>query len=679
MILLLNDDPSMLRFFSIMLEDAGHRVVTTTDEVTAWTLLYTVPVRLLVQDIQRPGMGGLRFYEQLRQDREMPRILVLFTTAYAPEELKSALESEDPDARMIQLPCPPQALVSLVHELVGESTDTPCTVDMTQQGKAQDALRVQALGAMLLRHPKVAGGPLPALPPREKVSLVAELLGSTSRNMRCAAAWALGNLGGREAFDRMGSALDDPDELVGEAVMQGMTQCADPFLVGSLVPLFASADECVAERAVKIYCRCRLYRIPLDERLTALIHHPDLPVCERAMAAFAAYVDCQPQEDRLRLEILRTVDSALQHGQKSIRIRAHSVVESLPISRSSWYVLLLLLEHPNPLIRNAMEDVLADGASADFAMLHQTIGDESAKTEGIKHDFVRFTGELARRCCVAPLLGFLRQADPKVRKIALTELYGIEKQWHVDMKEWLLNAEDTPQFEEEEIWRTGLRLRVEYRERMGALLAELKEVENGVAEMSHQQELKRLRASLEDRALLADAEQHEGVSAKEVASCLEKVREAIAPNAPLLGHVNTAEDCVERLGELAVEMSRDESAHTYAYDHIEELEAAEDAPIIRIVNHILVEALRSERDVVVIRKSEPYSGREDNAGDWRQVFGAVVARFRIASGISPYRQRKPVEGQFCIHARGRRRIIETYFDDQAEDPYCRLTFPTPES
>jgi CheY-like chemotaxis protein len=56
-ILSLNDSPVKLDFYHRILVEAGYDSMVTTDEVEALTILPTQSIDLLIQDVQRPGMG----------------------------------------------------------------------------------------------------------------------------------------------------------------------------------------------------------------------------------------------------------------------------------------------------------------------------------------------------------------------------------------------------------------------------------------------------------------------------------------------------------------------------------------------------------------------------------------------------------------------------------------------
>ena len=82
-VLLVDDDPGLLRTIQLLLEDeAGFRVTTATSGETALQLLErTGGFDVVVSDVAMPGMDGIRLLEAIRERH--PRLPVILITAYA--------------------------------------------------------------------------------------------------------------------------------------------------------------------------------------------------------------------------------------------------------------------------------------------------------------------------------------------------------------------------------------------------------------------------------------------------------------------------------------------------------------------------------------------------------------------------------------------------------------------
>lgn len=79
-ILVVDDEPGVRRLAARILRDAGHRVLQAADGLDALRLLATVPVALVLTDVQMPRMDGLRLAAAVRE--HFPAVPVLFMSAH---------------------------------------------------------------------------------------------------------------------------------------------------------------------------------------------------------------------------------------------------------------------------------------------------------------------------------------------------------------------------------------------------------------------------------------------------------------------------------------------------------------------------------------------------------------------------------------------------------------------
>jgi CheY-like chemotaxis protein len=82
-ILVVDDQPTNLKLCKVMLSVDGYEVHTAADAEEARALLDVVHPRLILMDVQLPGMDGLEFTRQLKADPATRDIVVLALTAYA--------------------------------------------------------------------------------------------------------------------------------------------------------------------------------------------------------------------------------------------------------------------------------------------------------------------------------------------------------------------------------------------------------------------------------------------------------------------------------------------------------------------------------------------------------------------------------------------------------------------
>jgi signal transduction histidine kinase/CheY-like chemotaxis protein len=83
LIMVVEDNPSSMRLFASLLRSAGYRVVEKTSGEEALDALRSLIPRLILMDIQLPGMDGLTVARSLRDDPERSRIPIVALTAHA--------------------------------------------------------------------------------------------------------------------------------------------------------------------------------------------------------------------------------------------------------------------------------------------------------------------------------------------------------------------------------------------------------------------------------------------------------------------------------------------------------------------------------------------------------------------------------------------------------------------
>jgi CheY-like chemotaxis protein len=82
-ILIVDDNPANLKVARFALETEGYRVWTASDGEEALVLLREIRPRLILMDIQLPGIDGLELTRQLKADPATSEIVIVAVTAYA--------------------------------------------------------------------------------------------------------------------------------------------------------------------------------------------------------------------------------------------------------------------------------------------------------------------------------------------------------------------------------------------------------------------------------------------------------------------------------------------------------------------------------------------------------------------------------------------------------------------
>ena len=93
-VLVVDDEESMRRFLSILLEKEGYEVTLASNGEEALGKLQEGSFHLLITDLRMPGMSGVELLEKVQADE--PNLPVVILTAYASEA--SAIEAMEKGA-----------------------------------------------------------------------------------------------------------------------------------------------------------------------------------------------------------------------------------------------------------------------------------------------------------------------------------------------------------------------------------------------------------------------------------------------------------------------------------------------------------------------------------------------------------------------------------------------------
>jgi two-component system, NtrC family, C4-dicarboxylate transport response regulator DctD len=122
-VLLVDNDPDLLRVFADVLAAPGHVVLTTTSATEALRILATRPVHLLITEVKMPGLSG---FELVRRAKTMhPNIHVVYMSDLLAQTDEDGAAARDKLARK---PVRLDDLLKLIDRELGhsENGDVPC-------------------------------------------------------------------------------------------------------------------------------------------------------------------------------------------------------------------------------------------------------------------------------------------------------------------------------------------------------------------------------------------------------------------------------------------------------------------------------------------------------------------------------------------------------------------------
>ena len=125
-ILVIDDEPDVLRYHSTILKDAGFQVVTATDGDEGLEAVREHKPDFISLDLVMPKKSGIRFYHELRRNKEWSRIPVVVVTAhYQDDKIQKDIADGFSDRTIsgpevyLEKPVKPQEYVKMVKKTLG--------------------------------------------------------------------------------------------------------------------------------------------------------------------------------------------------------------------------------------------------------------------------------------------------------------------------------------------------------------------------------------------------------------------------------------------------------------------------------------------------------------------------------------------------------------------------------
>jgi DNA-binding response OmpR family regulator len=113
-ILVVDDEPEIVRFVRAYLEDAGYRVVIASEGQEALFVARHEKPDLVILDLMMPGMDGWDFIRRYRQERDTPIVVLTARVEESDQVLGLDLGADD----YVTKPFSPRALVARVRAVL---------------------------------------------------------------------------------------------------------------------------------------------------------------------------------------------------------------------------------------------------------------------------------------------------------------------------------------------------------------------------------------------------------------------------------------------------------------------------------------------------------------------------------------------------------------------------------
>ncbi len=147
-VLVVDDEPDVRRYLSMILEDAGFRVVTAADGEEALRIVRERKPDFISLDLVMPRKSGHKLLYELRKDRELSRIPILIVTAHAQTELgrgdlRDILENKVISGPSVYLekPVDPAGYVRCVQRALGIEETAPVAGEPAVKAELEQEIR----------------------------------------------------------------------------------------------------------------------------------------------------------------------------------------------------------------------------------------------------------------------------------------------------------------------------------------------------------------------------------------------------------------------------------------------------------------------------------------------------------------------------------------------------------
>ena len=123
-VLIVDDEPDILKSFSIVLEQNGFTPITAEDGVVGMKKTREEKPDLILLDIMMPAKGGIKMYSELKKDENLKSIPVVIVTgiwegAHMEDYWRGHVSVPEPPEGHLQKPVEPDNLIKTIRKILG--------------------------------------------------------------------------------------------------------------------------------------------------------------------------------------------------------------------------------------------------------------------------------------------------------------------------------------------------------------------------------------------------------------------------------------------------------------------------------------------------------------------------------------------------------------------------------
>lgn len=122
-ILVVEDDPHILRVICFWLNRQGHEIIEARNGVAGFEQFEKHTPEILVTDLNMPGMTGLELIEKLKPRSDYPRGVIVLTNRWDHREIGEQLATSG--VLVMPKPFSPSALAERVNEIANGGAVAP--------------------------------------------------------------------------------------------------------------------------------------------------------------------------------------------------------------------------------------------------------------------------------------------------------------------------------------------------------------------------------------------------------------------------------------------------------------------------------------------------------------------------------------------------------------------------